>query len=628
MGGLRGVRDAATRVLVGSLLVSVGVVAAVSGNAGAAPPTVPIARSFLGTPDAVDGGTYAAAQMGIEVVLQPSDPSEMNAELAALYDPSSPMYHQWLSPGSFGRRFSPAAPVRASVRRFLRQSGLDVVSSSSPFLVRAVGSSLQVAAAFSTKIDSYLAPNGQSFFSDTAPARVPAGLGTDVAGVIGLADTAEEHPLDIPTGSVQSPVAHYGGGPEGSGLTPSQLDGIYNAGAAVSAGARGQGKGVTMAVFELSGYTASDVTTYAKHFFGPSYKTHLVNVEVDGGPLTPHCPQGDACHHRNDFGGDIEVEADIETQIALAPRAKAIVVYNAPNDKTGQTSVDEYLKIASDDVADSISTSWGLCEPDIGAATAVAENVAFTQMAMQGQSVTAASGDNGAFDCLQDGTSNAKAVSVDDPASQPLVTGVGGTSFEGFDPGTDPSPSYPSGTETVWNVLDGCNGTRQGLASCLRNGAGGGGVSVFWPRPSFQKGPGVRPLDNREVPDVSADADEFTPYAEFCTGSPTTNSNCAGFGGGWFGIGGTSLSSPLWAAVIGDAVGFNGTRFGTATMTLYPLFRSSYSTYFHDITGIGQTENSNGNYPVTLNYDLATGIGTPDIGAIVTETEMAGKKLS
>ena len=70
MGGLRGVRDAATRVLVGSLLVSVGVVAAVSGNAGAAPPTVPIARSFLGTPDAVDGGTYAAAQMGIEVVLQ------------------------------------------------------------------------------------------------------------------------------------------------------------------------------------------------------------------------------------------------------------------------------------------------------------------------------------------------------------------------------------------------------------------------------------------------------------------------------------------------------------------------------------------------------------------------------
>src|ERR1039458_5705109 len=78
MGGLRGVRDAAARVMVGSVLVSVGVGAGVSAKAGAAPPaTVAIARSFLGTPDAVDEGTYSAAQMGIEVVLQPSDPSEM-----------------------------------------------------------------------------------------------------------------------------------------------------------------------------------------------------------------------------------------------------------------------------------------------------------------------------------------------------------------------------------------------------------------------------------------------------------------------------------------------------------------------------------------------------------------------
>jgi hypothetical protein len=72
--------------------------------------------------------------------------------------------------------------------------------------------------------------------------------------------------------------------------------------------------------------------------------------------------------------------------------------------------------------------------------------------------------------------------------------------------------------------------------------------------------------------------------------------------------------------VIGDAIGYNGARFGTATMMLYPLFRSNYATYFHDITGIGQTENNNGHYPVTVNYDLATGIGTPVIGAIVTET--------
>jgi kumamolisin len=611
------------------MVLSTGLVAGM-GTAAAAPgpttvATVAIANSYLGAPDATDLGSYESSVMGVEVVLQPRNASTLNQELAALYDSSSPSYHQWLSRGSVAAKFAPPAAARRSVGNYLRGAGLKVVSSSSPFLVRAVGTSSQVAGAFSTTIDRYRASSGQTFFSEAAPVRVPASLADTVAGVVGLADTAEELPLDIPTSSVEPKVAHYGGGPQGSGLTPSQLDGIYGAGAAVTAGAKGQGKGVTMAVFELSGYTSSDIRTYARKFFGRNDTPPLVNINVDGGPLTPHCPQGDSCSGKNTYNGDIEVEADLETQIAIAPRASKILVYNAPNDKTGQTTIDEYMKVASDDLADSISTSWGLCEQDIGAAAAVAENVAFTQMAMQGQSITAAAGDDGAYDCLQDGTSNAHDIAVDDPASQPLVTGVGGTSFEGFDPGSDENPSYPTGVETVWNDLDACNGTKQGLAACIRFGAGGGGISVFWARPSFQKGPGVEDLQNREVPDVSANADEYTPYAEYCTGNPKTDSDCArGGGGGWFGIGGTSLSSPLWAAVIGDAIGFNGTRFGTATQTLYRLFRSDYATYFHDITGVGQTENNNGHYPVTPNYDLATGIGTPDIGAIVTESGSPG----
>jgi subtilase family serine protease len=622
MPGDRRARPAMASTFAAFMVLSVGTVAGANAEAGASPqPTmVPIVHSYLGAPNATDVGPYDASQMGIEVVLRPTDASAIDQELAALYDTSSPSYHHWLPRGVFAARFAPRASVRAAVGRFLRQSGLHTVSSSSPFLVRAVGTSAQIAGAFATTIDRFRAPSGQSFFSHAAPVSVPAALSTLVDGVIGLADTAQELPLDIPTSSVQAPVAHYGAGPDGSGLTPSQLDGLYGAGPAVSAGARGQGKGVTMAVFELSGYTASDITTFAHTFLGRHYTPRLENIDVDGGPLTPRCPEGDVCHHKNDYSGDIEVEADIETQMGLAPRSRTILVYDAPNDRSGQTTVDEYLKMASDDLADSISTSWGLCEPDLGASVAVAENVAFTQMAMQGESITAAAGDNGAYDCLEDRTSNVHAIAVDDPASQPLVTGVGGTSFEAFDPGSDPNPSYPAGQETVWNDLDACNGTKQGLAACARTGAGGGGVSVFWRRPSFQTGPGVLPLTNREVPDVSANADVSTPYAEYCTGNPETNSFCARSGSGWFGVGGTSLSSPLWAAVIGDAVGYNGARFGTATVTLYPLFRSHYATYFHDITGIGQTENNNGHYPVTVNYDMATGIGTPDIGAIVTET--------
>ena len=131
----------------------------------------------------------------------------------------------------------------------------------------------------------------------------------------------------------------------------------------------------------------------------------IQNVPVDGGPVRPVCPAGDSCGpfgpapcedgcNSADFSGDVEVEADIETQIALAPAIDRILVYNAPNDVTGLTSVDEFFKIANDNLADSISISWGLCEPDDTLGVAEAEFVAFAQMAAQGQSVFASSGDS------------------------------------------------------------------------------------------------------------------------------------------------------------------------------------------------------------------------------------------
>ncbi len=187
-------------------------------------------------------------------------------------------------------------------------------------------------------------------------------------------------------------------------------------------------------------------------------------------------------------------------------------------------------------------------------------------------------------------------------------------------------------------MLDACNGTPQGLDACDLYGAGGGGVSQFWPMPSYQHGPGVissfsqkAPYCSqatkgqycREVPDISANADEFTPYAELCTGDPTTNSTCALFSStqpvpGWFGIGGTSLSSPLWAGIVSLWDSVHSGRFGNANYGLYQLFRAnnSYSKYFHDITGKHQTENNNGFYPTTTNYDMATGIGSPRIANI------------
>ena len=88
---------------------------------------------------------------------------------------------------------------------------------------------------------------------------------------------------------------------------------------------------------------------------------------------------------------------------------------------------------------------------------------------------------------------------------------------------------------------------------------------------------------------------------------------------GWFGIGGTSLSSPLWSAITADRDGYLGKRSGNINSLLYSLNALIPSLYFHDITGAGQAVTNNGLFPTTKGYDLATGIGTPNMNSLITE---------
>ena len=298
-----------------------------------------------------------------------------------------------------------------------------------------------------------------------------------------------------------------------------------------------------------------------------------------------------------------------------------------------------------------------MCENDVSAGYVEAENTLFEQMAMQGQSLFSSSGDSGAFGCIRsDGTT---VVNVGDPSSQPWVTSVGGTSFENDNPGTNPDPGTPArGVETVWNVDNLCsdqaaaadNDGQGGFFWCAATGAGGGGSSQFWGRPFYQRGPGVNNRDTtysgeavangetactlaatgtpcREVPDISAMADPYNGYAEYCTGNASTPfSGCATFSGGepspgWFAIGGTSLSSPLWSALIADRDSYTGHRSGNINPLLYTWFQIDPGAFFNDITGNGrlqQAATNNGLYPTTPGYDEATGIGTPKFAAIIT----------
>src|SRR5438105_14016702 len=166
----------------------------------------------------------------------------------------------------------------------------------------------------------------------------------------------------------------------------------------------------------------------------------------------------------------------------------------------------------------------------MGQQEAQQENKYFQEAAAQGQSILVAAGDSGSASCFQlqaGGSGFDTSLNADDPAAQPFVTAVGGTTLT-----LGSGNSYQS--ESVWN-------------GGLFGGAGGGGISQFWKQPAWQKGPGVQNSYSngmRETPDVSLDADPTTGYPIYCT----AGSSCSG--GGWLTVGGTSAAAPMWAAMV------------------------------------------------------------------------------
>jgi subtilase family serine protease len=666
-------------------------------TASAAPKSAPqftsLQSSVNPTTDRVTGA-YHSSRMSVELSLKPRNEASLASELRAEYTKGSSRYHKWLAKGQFDARYAPTSTERNAIASYLRSAGLKVDTSASPFLIRVTGSSTQIQAAFRTSLKNYRSTKGVGYFSNSTAVRLPSSFAGDVLGAVGLTNTdrlhmaiAQQPKPEVPAGkasrksassstSCETPYVTtaqlfgtlsgtgfpygYGGGPGCSGLTPSQVNSIY--GAPKGGGASTKGRGVTLGLFELSAYQASDIDTWAHQFYGPGYTPKLKDVIVDGGPLAPICPTGDTCPPQYEgYSGDIEVDADIEVSLAVAPDIKSMEVYNAPNDYTGQTELDEYTAMANQDTADTISSSWSSCENDVPAGAVEAENLVFEQMAMQGQSVFGAAGDTGAYECLRsDGTT---VENVNDPPSQPWMTSVGGTSLENDNPGTNPNPGTPkAGTETVWNVDNLCssqgpaadNDNQGGVFWCDDSGSGGGGYSQYWGRPFYQHAPGVNNpaypnsagtvnssgitecslastgAPCRETPDVSANADEYTPYTEYCTGNPNPPdySVCGSAGvlaienvPGWFGIGGTSLSSPLWGALIADRDGYQGQRSGNINPLVYDLLNVDPHQFFNDITGIGprqQLATNNGIFDTTPGYDMATGAGSPKFAAWIT----------
>jgi kumamolisin len=422
------------------------------------------------------------------------------------------------------------------------------------------------------------------------------------------------------------------------------LNGLYAKGAT--------GSGQTLAIVTLAAVDPGAPQYFWQNVAHVNRTGSLTIENIDGGPGAP-----------SNVGGSGESDLDTEQSGAIAPGAN-VVVYQAPNSDPG--FVDGFFTAASQNIASTVSASWGESETYLEASILAGQEAstylaafdeAFLEMAMQGQSGFLSSGDQGAYDAINDlGTTN---LAVDTNADSPYITAAGGTTL----PWTG-TLTGPDGTATVtvptqrawgwdylWPAIAKITGQTEAQAAESAIGGDGGGFSVDEPTPSYQlfvsgtrdyhaveyltptqyetvvtglteptawsfnPAPAVTSGTDdsgRAVPDVSADADPETGYLLYApsfaqAGDPVLE-------GGW---GGTSFVAPQLNASTAVIDSYLGHRVGFWNPTIYGTSLGFGASPF---TQLSTASTSNDNLYFTGNpgqaYNPAVGLGYPNLTAL------------
>jgi len=511
-----------------------------------------------------------------------------------------------LTQGQIGRLFAPSADARAPLAAYMRARGFRPLGQGL-LTMSFSGNVAQAQHAFGVQLARYRLHDGTAYRAPTGAIHLPPALAADVITVSGLSTlplmqpaglhrAAAKHQPHVTVGDCVDADSTQGSNP--GSLQPNDLAGAngYDSQSLLNAGSDGTGENV--ALVEFSNYADSDQATY-QTCCGTA--VDVVRNKVDGGNVATD-------------GGD-EVALDQEVLASAAPGIGTIHTFVAPSDDTMAPVLDRILATHTAQGVHIVSDSWGICEIEELRSDAAATNTELQLLAVAGISFFAASGDDGASDCNRFGI---KAPEVDDPASQPYATGVGGTRL-------DPSTTHD---ETVW----GGHG--------VQAGGGGGGISAVFTMPGWQKGRGViragvssktkcggKTHYCREVPDVSFDADPDTGYVIHCTVGQCSTAN-----GGWQVFGGTSAAAPLMAAYTAIANSFSlangGGRVGFANPFLYREFADP--VMFNDVTSGTNSIHNGTTFSARAGYDLASGMGSVDVGAMATAlaTYTGGAPLS
>jgi subtilase family serine protease len=568
----------ATLLIVAILAVAIPTIS-MSPAAARAQATVRLGHSVSSAAATIPNATAAAPSMPMELVVRLAlrNTVALDRLKRDQQDPSSPSYHQWLTPQQFNARFGPTQADADAVAQWLRSSGFTVKKIDLAEHVVIADANADVV---SRALDVAIVSNGTKFANTTEPA-VPAALAPLIADIQGLNNTFAVKPMlsdhlqfgpPLPSGrpdASASPDFKTAG--LGFGFSPSDFRTYYNEAGLISGGITGTKAPDCIALAAVSDIHNNAIGAFTSKFGLPA--AHVTKVFATGGK-------------NPGFTGanEIEAELDVEYSHAMAPSTPIRLYIGAKaNDLQ-----DAISRAVADNTCGTLSISFGYC--GIPSSISGAFVTIFSQAAAQGQSVFISSGDQGAAGIV-DGCAVGSSLNINELCANPDVTCVGGTEFNPiYDSKNRDTSTIHTATESAWN--DG-------------GGATGGGESVVFARPSYQLGLGLSGA-NRLVPDVSLGASNVSPsfyIVVFFKGALRIGK-----------VGGTSLSSPAWAGYSRIIAGVaNKANLGPFNPMLYTLGAMGSSSGLIDVISGDNSFNGVLGFSAGIGYDETTGWGSPDM---------------
>ncbi|MBS2024077.1 MAG: hypothetical protein JST92_16870, partial [Deltaproteobacteria bacterium] len=535
-------------------------------------------------------------RMILSLKIHPDKQAALDTLLAQQQDPSSPNFHQWLTPDEFGTRFGPTSAEISQVTEWLSSQGFTIEDiGASGTWINFTGGVDQVEAAFHTAIKDYMIDGVVRHANATDPS-IPRALANIVHGVVSMhniprhaMNTGVHHvtPPGIEHDYTTSSGAHY--------MSPGDFSIIYNTKTLYTAGYDGTGQ--TIAIVGRTHPAASNWTTFRSTMGLPANAPQVVVNGTDPG----------------DQGADEDGEADLDVEWSGAVAKGATVKFVVSKSTSTTDGVDLSAQyIVNNNLAPVMSTSFGQCESSMGSSENSFYNNLWSQAASQGISSFVSTGDSGAAGCNGGSDTTGSGRAVSGLASTPYNIAVGGTQF------SDATGSYWSSTnstgdvsalsyipEVVWN--ESASATCPSGDSCSGLWASSGGASTLYSKPSWQVSPGVPSDGKRDIPDVSLAAAGHDGYLVYTQGALSA-------------IGGTSASSPSWAGLMALIVQKTGARQGNANTKFYALAQAQYGSggtaVFHDVTSGTNAVPGVSGFAAGTGYDQSTGLGSVDANAL------------